>query len=108
MKLLTEEIKQKLRKIQPTEGDDFICKFFNPCGSWTWYVMEGEELENGDWLFFGFVDGDFPEYGSFLLSELVSVTLPLGLHIERDMYFDPQPKNPIVDKAMERMMGGLE
>lgn len=105
MKLLTKEIKEMLRKIKSGEGDNFICKFFNPCGSWSWYVMEGEELEHGDWLFYGFVDGDFPEYGSFLLSELESVTLPLGLHIERDMYFKPQPGEPIVEKAMSRLSG---
>jgi len=105
LKLLTKEIKARLRKIPSGEGDDFICKFFNPCGSWTWYAMEGEELEDGDWLFYGFVDGDFPEYGSFLLSELKSAKLPMGLSIERDLYFDPQPRESIVEAAMSRLSG---
>lgn len=39
---------------------------------WRWFVAEAR-LDSGDVLFFGFVGGDFPEWGYFQLSELESV-----------------------------------
>ena len=57
-----------------------------PGTGWTWYVTEGSE-QDGDFLFFGFVVGFESEFGYFLLSELESVTTPLGLHVERDLSF---------------------
>ena len=45
MKLLTKAIEKKLEKFplcsQDGKGDDadIICKFFNPMGSGTWYVL---------------------------------------------------------------------
>ena len=90
MKLLTEEIKTALRK-KGTDSDSptFICKFFDPCGSWTWFVASGEEVEGGDWLFYGLVDGFEKEWGYFSLKELESVRGPFGLGIERDILFKP-------------------
>jgi len=92
MKLLTEEIKKKIPALytsQEQEGPQkFVCKFFDPCGSWTWYVMEGEEKGSGDWLFYGLVDGHEKEWGYFWLSELESVKGPLGIGIERDIFFE--------------------
>lgn len=93
MKLLTKAIEKKLEKFplcsQDGKGDDadIICKFFNPMGSGTWYVLEGEKHENGDWLFYGLVDLFEREYGYFSLSELESVRLPFGMGIERDMSY---------------------
>ena len=57
-----------------------------PGTGWSWYVTEGSE-QDGDFLFFGFVVGLESEFGYFLLSELESVTTPLGLHVERDLSF---------------------
>jgi len=92
MKLLTEKIKKRLPALyssQEQEGPQkFACKFFDPCGSWTWYVLEGDEREDGDWLFYGLVDGFEKEWGYFLLSDLEKVKGPLGLGIERDVYFE--------------------
>jgi hypothetical protein len=39
--------------------------------------------------FFGYVKGDFDEFGTFSLSELESVRGPMGLTIERDIHFKP-------------------
>ena len=93
MKLLTKEIIENLKKhpLYSTDGKDkkeCIVKFFNPMGSGTWYVFEGQEQEDGDWLFFGLVDLFEKELGYFTLSELQSVNLPFGMGIERDMYFE--------------------
>lgn len=98
MKLMTKEIEQKLAQYplysQESKGDDadIVCKFFNPCGAGTWYVLEGNKLPNGDWEFFGIVDLLEREYGYFMLSELQSYRSPFGLGIERDLYFGDDMK----------------
>jgi hypothetical protein len=93
MKLLTEEIKAKLPKLRSMDGKDpatvpIIVKFFTPDSNWSWFATEGEEVEGGDWEFFGMVHGFERELGYFRLSELEQATGPMGLHIERDMYYD--------------------
>lgn len=92
MELLTQEIKERLPKIGATENvstdeKEVVAKFFTPWGYWTWYVVEGEEQGDGDWLFFGRVHGDYTEWGYFSLSSLLSVQGPFGLKIERDIHF---------------------
>jgi hypothetical protein len=92
MNLLTNEIKKALPKIYATESvalEDKIvlAKFFNPCGRGTWYAVEGEERD-GDFIFFGCVDLFETEWGYFSLSELVELSLPRGLKIERDLSFE--------------------
>ena len=95
MMLLTKENKAELPKLYSTDGKKVvpvIVKFFDPTGSWTWYAVEGEEQEDGDWLFFGLVDGFEKELGYFTLNELknakVGVKNPLrSLPIERDRHF---------------------
>ena len=94
MKLLTEKIKKALPMLgfhcwERTGGEQrFVCKFFDPCGSWTWYVLGGEETEEGDWRFYGLVDGYEKEWGYFMLSELEMIYGPLGLGVERDIHFE--------------------
>jgi hypothetical protein len=63
-----------------------LVKLFNPVGAATWLVSE--LAQDGDTLF-GLADLGFgcPEMGSFSLLEIVSVRLPFGLRIERDIYF---------------------
>ena len=95
MKLLTKAIEKKLEKFplytQDGKGVEakVLCKFFAPVGSWTWYVLEGEKQEDGDWMFFGIVVNDYgAEYGYFGLRELENLSLPFGLKVERDICFD--------------------
>jgi Protein of unknown function (DUF2958) len=76
-----------------------ICKFFTPDANWTWYVIEGSEVdedgfydtnkEKVDFLFFGFVVGLEQELGYFSLNELSQVRGVLGLPVERDLWFKP-------------------
>ncbi len=96
MKLLTEEIKSILPALYSQEkvSDPFVyVKYFDPVGSWTWYATEGEEADNEDFLFFGFVVGFDAELGYFTLSQLESAkSLCEGIQalpIERDLYFTP-------------------
>lgn len=95
MKLLTKAIEKKLEKFPLNSQDGkgveakVVCKFFAPVGSWTWYVLEGDIQEDGDWMFFGIVVNDYgAEYGYFSLKELENLKLPFGLKIERDLYFE--------------------
>ena len=92
MKLLTKEIKDNLKPLHTFENTSpektpIVAKFFDPCGSYDWYVTEGEEDDNGDWLFYGLVNGQYKELGYFRLSELNAVRGQFGLGIERDLHF---------------------
>lgn len=92
MQLMTKEIERKLPKISSTgETDpsdiDIVVKFFTPWSNWTWYAIEGQEEENGDWIFYGLVEGFATEFGSWRLSDLQSITGPMGLKIEREVNF---------------------
>ena len=94
MKLITKEIEKKFEKhpiySQDGKGDaaEVIVKFFNPCGSQSWYIIEASKTEDGDYEMFGLCTGSyFDELGYVMLSELESIRLPFGLGIERDMYW---------------------
>jgi len=95
MKLLTKEILKRLPALYSQENnpDPIVqVKFFDPCGSWTWYATEFD----GKDIFFGMVDGFEKELGNFSLSELQSFKGRLGLGIERDLYFTPKPLSEIM------------
>lgn len=88
MMLLTKALRKQLPPLYATENEKdpmVICKLFFPASHWTWYAIEFD----GQDLFFGFVDGDFPELGYFSLKELTEVRDKLGLPIERDRHFQP-------------------
>ena len=89
MKLITKEIAAKLSKnIGDANVDMPYLKLFNPMGAATWLISEYDE-ETGN--LFGLCDlgMGFPELGSVSLHELESITLPMGLTIERDKFFEP-------------------
>ena len=95
MKLLTKEILKRLPALYSQENnpDPIVqVKFFDPCGSWTWYATEFD----GKDIFFGLVDGFEKELGNFSLSELQSYKGRFGLGIERDLYFTPKPLSEIM------------
>src|SRR5437764_14419917 len=88
MELLPDEARATLPPLYSQEGAaDPVAhlKFFTPDSSWTWFATEGSE-EDGDFRFFGFVIGLEEEWGYFVLSELQSVSGPLGMPIEREWY----------------------
>ena len=68
-------------------------KFFTPDSNWTWYASEFD----GEDIFFGLVSGLELELGYFSLSELQSVTGPLGLPIERDIHFEPKKLGELME-----------
>lgn len=101
MKLLTQEIRKKLPPLysQDGKGGKAIAqvKYFTPSSSWTWY---GVEFDGQD-TFFGLVDGHCKELGYFSLSELESVQGPMGLPIERDLYWQPKTLEEIAPEMFE-------
>ena len=108
MKLLTKAIRKKLPKLYANDGKDesetiVIVKFFDPCSNWTWYATEGEPVLDDndnevDFTFFGYVVGNFSEFGYFSLNELKKVKNRFGLGIERDMYFKEDTLENILKK----------
>ncbi len=92
MKLLTEKIKKKAKEQYQYGSDidkqDVVAKFFNPMGEGTWYLLNMDKDEDYAW---GIVDWIGLEMGSFSMKELQSIKLPLGLTIERDLYFPEVP-----------------
>lgn len=97
MELLTAELRQHLPALYAQEkvADPIVyAKFFTPDSNWTWYVTEGSQ-EDDDFIFFGYVVGFESEWGYFSLNELSSARGPLGLEVERDLYFELQPFSEI-------------
>lgn len=94
MKLITKALEKTFAKYplysQDGKGNDavVIAKFFLPGSGFTWYVTEAEKQSNGDYMFFGYVEGLESELGYFTLSQLQSVRGRFGLRVERDMYFN--------------------
>lgn len=95
MELLTKAIEEKLAKfpLYSQDGKDekeIVVKFFTPWSGWTWYITEGSKEED-DWLLFGYVESglgeDCSEWGYVSLNDLKSIRGPMGLKIERDLYF---------------------
>ncbi|MHC4104895.1 MAG: DUF2958 domain-containing protein [Planctomycetota bacterium] len=99
MKLLPKEIREKLPELYAQDGKGgktvVYVKFFTPSSSWTWWATEGSPIKDSDgnevdFHFFGLVDGHCKELGYFSLKELEEVRGPMGLPIERDLYFKPK------------------
>ena len=101
MKLVTKEVKKMLPELYANEdkGGKAIAhvKFFTPDANWTWYATEFD----GQDTFFGLVDGHEKELGYFSLSELQSVRGPMGLPIERDLYWNPKTLQEIAPEMFK-------
>jgi hypothetical protein len=95
--LLDQESKEKLPPLYRGEdqGLDALAqvKFFTPDSNWTWYASEFD----GEDIFFGLVDGLETELGYFSLRELQEVHGPMGLAIERDLYFEPKTLKELME-----------
>lgn len=90
MKLTKKQI-ETLPDIYETDGDEpkkAYIHFFNILGRGDWYVLEGKQMNDGDWYFFGYVRSpigeEFDEYGYFTLQQLKD-----AVFIELDKYFEP-------------------
>jgi len=101
MKLVTEEVKKKLPQLYSQEdiGGKAIAhvKYFTPDSNWTWYATEFD----GEDTFFGLVEGHEKELGYFSLNEIKSVRGPMGLSIERDLYWTPKTLQEIAPEIFK-------
>ena len=111
MKLLPKELREKLPPLYSQDGKGgkavVYTKYFTPSSNWTWLATEGEpvldESQNEvDYKFFGLVFGHERELGYFLLSELEEVRGPMGLPIERDLYFQPKTLEEIAPEMFRK------
>lgn len=95
-KLITKQIEKLINKYpigsQDGKGVEakVICKFFLPCSGATWYILEGEKQENGDYLLYGLATlyGDNYEYGYVMYSQLAELKkwfLFDYVYVERDI-----------------------
>jgi hypothetical protein len=94
-----DDLKQQIPKLYSQDGskDPMVyMKLFQPWGSWSWYITEGED-QDGDYIMFGYVVGFESEWGYSSLNELSSITGPFGLKIERDIHFSAKPASEISD-----------
>ena len=89
MKLITKTLFNRFMQIGDQSEDQnpiIVAKFFDPCGSATWYATEYDPETQEC---FGYVTGlACDEWGSFSIDELSSIKRPFGLGIERDIHFD--------------------
>jgi Protein of unknown function (DUF2958) len=100
MELLPAELRERLPRLysQESNSDPTVHrKFFTPDSHWTWFATEGEAQED-DFFFFGYVCGLEEEWGYFVLSELSEARGPLGLPIERDLYFTPGSFSEVIQR----------
>ncbi len=95
MELMTDELRERFKQFPLYSQDGkmgnaiVVVKYFNPLGAGTWFITEGNELDNGDYELFGYChlgDDDMAEFGTVMLSELKNIKLPFGMTIERDLY----------------------
>jgi len=89
MKLMTKEIEKKLPALYSLDGKPpaevpVIFKVFNPYGSGTWFITEGEK-EGDDYRLFGLCVIQEAELGYVMLSELTNIKIR-GLGLERDQH----------------------
>ena len=103
MKLITKALKKRFEELGEQDVQDpiVVCKFFNPCGSATWYCTAYFPEDN---TCFGYVTGLVPggdEWGYFSITELESVLCPpLNVPIERDLYFDECVFSKLQEKGL--------
>lgn len=88
--LMTKTLAKKLPKLYDTENEALenklaIVKFFHPASNWTWYVIEFDGVDTC----WGLVSGHESKFGYFSLSEISRLVGPLGLRVERDLFFRP-------------------
>ena len=109
MRLLPQEIRRKLPPLysQDAKGGKAVAylKLFTPDSGWTWHLSEGSPItEDGreiDFQFFGLVDGQCKELGYVNLSELEVVRGPMGLPIERDLWWKPKTLEEIAPEMFK-------
>ena len=92
MQLMTPELREQLiANGKDREGEHFpAVKYFHPIGASKWLIYAMDPDDNDYLHCLADLGMGFPELGGVLLSELQNFRGPLGLGIERDLYFEPK------------------
>jgi hypothetical protein len=91
---IPEELRGKIPPLYATDPEPnptVWVKLFTPDSSWTWFITEFD----GEDLCFGLVVGHEVELGYFSLADITAARGPIGLRIERDLFFHPKPLDDV-------------
>lgn len=96
--LLTAQLLARFRELGPQDVKDpiIVAKFFAPSTAWTWYAFSYSE-ETGN--FFGLIIGQEKELGYFSISDLRGLRGPMGLNVERDLYWREKKLSELFKKS---------
>ena len=101
MQLMTKSLERNIPPLYSQENKKpedvmVMAHYFTPMGNMDWYATEYNPEEK---LFFGWVNGEFPELGYFSLSEFEEVNAHSYVpKIERDMHWTPVSLKEVMDK----------
>ena len=98
MKLITKKIMKQIPAIGKSGKEPIVyLKLFCPWNCWTWYITE---YSPEDKIAYGYVVGHEKELGYISIEELESIKHFSGLKIERDIYFEPEKLNVIIENII--------
>lgn len=112
MKLLPKEIRETLPELYAQDGKGgkavAYLKLFTPDSGFTWWITEGSPIkdDNGnevDFHLFGLVKGQCKELGYVSLNELEEVRGPMGLPVERDLWWKPKTLEEIAPEMFKEV-----
>ncbi|RKY06004.1 MAG: hypothetical protein DRP56_08200 [Planctomycetota bacterium] len=99
MKLLPKKTREELPPLYSQDGKGgkqvAYVKLFTPDSNFTYWITEGGPIQDEqgkvvDFHLFALVEGFTRELGYVSLNELEEVLGPMGLPIERDLYWKPK------------------
>jgi hypothetical protein len=98
VRLLTRALEKRFAEIgsqEKVKDPLVVAKFFNPTGAGTWYATEYDPEGR---LFFGYAEIFEGEWGYFSLDELESFKGPLGIGIERDLWWEEKRFSEVIGR----------
>ena len=103
MKLLTRFEIELLQRQFPFGNDlgkqDIIVKIYDPCGPWTWYILNQNPEYPDDLM--AIVRGETVELRKISLAELEAYrNISLGLPLDNDPYFMPTPAREVWNQLL--------
>ena len=100
---LEEELIKEWNRSEDEKTGVALVKYFTPDGSASWYLSEYYPEDD---VFYGYCDmgTGFPELGYVSRKELRDNLGKMGLPIERDYYFTPEPLNKLQGKQEQPQM----
>lgn len=100
--MIPQELKQRFKEQGDTSKKrakdiTVIAKFFCPWGAATWFATDYDEADNVCFGYANLGDDQNAELGYFSIDELEDLKGPLGLKIERDLYWKERSLQEVMD-----------